>query len=61
MFRPVLSAYKNLVLCFFFSSYVGFVQISDLLAILVSNWQGEFLSTFLFVAEKKTNLVEKFL
>ena len=42
---PILAAYRNFFFFFFFffiSSYVGFVPVSDVLAIFVSDWRCEF-------------------
>jgi hypothetical protein len=50
---PMLAAYPNFFP--FFSSYVGFVPVSNLLAIFVSDGGCEFLSMFCFMTEKKTS------
>jgi hypothetical protein len=51
--RPILTSYKNFFVCFSFSSYVGFVPVSNLLDIYCYIWQGEFWSKFLFVTDTK--------
>ena len=45
---------------FFILTYVGFVPVSDVLAIFVSDRQCEFPSKFWFVIEKKTSFGRKF-
>jgi hypothetical protein len=45
---------------FLVSSYVGFVPVSDVLAIFVSDRRCEFSSKFWFVIQKKRVLVDKF-
>ena len=53
---PMLAAYQNFVFDFFWIlSSVGFVPVSDVLAIFVSDWRYKLLSKFWFVTEKKTS------
>jgi hypothetical protein len=51
---------KTIFCVFLFSSYVGFVPVSNLLDIYSSIWQGEFSSKFLFMTDTKSNLDGEF-
>ncbi len=59
--EAVLPAYENFFPGFLFASYVDFVPSSNHLGIFASDWQCKFLLMFLFVTEKKQNLVGEFL
>jgi hypothetical protein len=39
---PILTAYRTFYLFYLISTYVGFVPVSNVLAIFVSDWQCEF-------------------
>ncbi len=59
-YRCLHAAYQNFFSFFFISSYVGYVPVSDVLAIFVSDRRCEFPSKFSFVIKKKTCLLNKF-
>jgi len=57
---PMFTAYRNFFLFLFFSMYVGFVPVSDVLAIFISDWRCEFWQKLWFMTEKKTSFGRKF-